>query len=252
MAFDFRRDPHKRFLINGLFVGIETFPSGTIENLEFCTDDAFRQCEGFGLDPATHVLADEDATREGILRRLLEMIDGARQDELLIFSITGHGVIAYNDYFFTPYEADSQNILGTCISASMILKVLATAAEKGAKVLLIIDSCHSGAIGFDLSRYKGGMACLFSCSPMELSVEKFMAERTAMGSVNKRGGNGVFTHYLSDYLENGPAGSVITLRNLYEYVYGEVEKDTEGKQHPLLIGTLESETVLKVIQEKDK
>lgn len=250
MAFELQSNSQEAPKVNGLFVGIETFPSGTIENLEFCTDDAFRQCEGFGLDPETHVLADEFASREAILKRLLKMIDGAQQDELLIFSITGHGVIAYNDYFFTPFEADSQNILGTCISASMILKVLATAAEKGAKVLLIIDSCHSGAIGFDLSRYKGGMACLFSCSPMELSVEKFMAERTGKGSVNGRGGNGVFTHYLSEYLENGSSEvreSVITLRNLYEYVYGEVEKDTEGKQHPLLIGTLESSTVLKVL-----
>lgn len=248
MGFQFAPTPQKGPSINGLFVGIETFPSGTIDNLEFCTDDAIRQCIGFGLDPEVHVLADEDATREAILGRLLEMIDQARESELLIFSITGHGVIAYNDYFFTPYEADSQNILGTCISASMILKVLAKAAEKGAKVLLIIDSCHSGAIGFDLSRYKGGMACLFSCSPMELSVEKYMAERRGEGSDNERGGNGVFTHYLSEYLEKGDIETgerVITLRKLYEYVYGEVAENTKGKQHPLLIGTLESDTVLK-------
>lgn len=249
MGFEFGSSV-KQPTIHGLFVGIETFPSGTIDNLEFCVDDAFRQCEGFGLDPAVYVLADEQATRVAILERLLEMIHGAQEGELLIFSITGHGVIAYNDYFFTPHEADSENILGTCISASMILKVLGTAAEKGAKVLLIIDSCHSGAMGFDMTRYKGGMACLFSCSPMELSVEKFMDQRSGKGSVNDRGGNGVFTHFLSEYLENGAAKlgkEVVTLRNLYEYVYGEVEKDTKGKQHPLLIGTLESDTVLKLL-----
>lgn len=241
----------KQPTIHGLFVGIETFPSGTIENLDFCIDDAFRQCEGFGLDPAVHMLADEQATRVAILQRLLEMIDGAQEGELLIFSITGHGVIAFNDYFFTPYEADSENILGTCISASMILKVLGTAAKKGAKVLLIIDSCHSGAIGFDMTRYKGGMACLFSCSPMELSVEKYIAERQGVGSVDGRGGNGLFTHHLSECLEHGDPEQdtkVITLRRLYEYIYGHVEKDSEGKQHPLLIGTLESDTVLKLLE----
>ena len=233
--------------IRGLFVGIEHFPSPTVEDLDFSTDDAYRQCEAFQLDPAVSVLAEEQATRINILKRLFQFIDESAAGELLVFSITGHGVIAYNDYFFTPYEADANNILGTCISASLLIKALAGAAHKGAKVLLVIDTCHSGAISFDMSRYKGGISCLFSCSPMELSTEMFLEGRKGLGVSNDRGGNGVFTHYLSACLEGAGLGgntNEITLRSLYEYVYDHVAKASNGRQHPQLIGTLESDLVL--------
>ena len=226
----------------GLFVGIEHYPSPSIEDLEFCGDDALRQCLAFGLDPESCLLTDEQATRVNILQRLMVLIDEIQPEELLIFSITGHGVIAFQDYFFTPYEADAANVLGTCISSALSLKVIASVAHRGAKVLLILDTCHAGAIGFDLSRYKGGVSCLFSCSPMELSAEAYVKTRTGTGHFNSRGGNGLFTHFLARGLEEKPPGfdpDITTLRGLYQYVYQEVSATSKGMQHPQLIGTLE-------------
>ncbi len=276
MSFYLQQTSFAPHTLKGLFVGVEHFPSPTVENLDFCTDDAIRQCQGFGCDPEASLLVEEHATRVNILERLFDLIDQSQKDDILIFSITRHGVIAYNDYFFTPYEADAQNILGTCISATQIVKTLATAAERGSKVLMIIDSCHSGAITFDMSKYKGGISCLFSCSPMELSLEAFLEGRKGLGISHDRGGNGLFTNYLAEALEKQQEAlqewksfqqkladsremvdkdsleyamgadkpDPLTLRSLYEYVYDKVAVASKRKQHPLLIGTLASDLPL--------
>ncbi len=56
-------------------------------------------------------------------------------------------MIAFNDFIFVPHDGSLANILGTGISASLMINSLSSTCAHGVRVLLIFDtSCHSGAI----------------------------------------------------------------------------------------------------------
>ena len=80
---------------------------------------------------------------------------------------------------------------------------------------------------------------MYACSSLEVAYEKPYGKES----------RGVFTKHLIDGL-NGAADTdglkMITLRNLYDYVYQNVCSEFRD-QHPALIGTLEGNTVLKTM-----
>ncbi|MGK7893179.1 MAG: caspase domain-containing protein [Xenococcus sp. (in: cyanobacteria)] len=255
MAMIFKTVDYKNFF--GIFIGVEKFPDSkdNIHSLLHANEDADEMCQLFlerkqrqerkkdklcllvnqdykvSYDNSVTVLK---ATRANILRKLTEYLKLAQTDDLLLVYISTHGIIDFDDYFFIPSDGEIDNILGTGISSTTLIQALGQTSAKGVKVLMIIDTCHSGAISFDISKYKGEFSCLLSCSPVEYSYEYFNIE------------HGIFTNHLIQGL-NGDAinnDGEITLISLYDYIYKNVQKDTKKQQNPLLIGTMKSETVL--------
>lgn len=217
------KPPH----VFGLFVGIEQYQDNIIGNLYCCEDDARDLHQVF--KEKTHLtgstlelLTNEDATRSDILKCLSKFMDAAKADDLILLFVSTHGTIRYNDYFFIPYDGSSGNLLGTGVSASLLINALATVSARGVRVLLIIDTCHAGAISFDTARYVGEFSCLFSASPNEYSYEQYNME------------NGLFSHFLIEALKK----DLNTLREVYEHVYVNVQRQSNKKQNPLLVGTM--------------
>lgn len=221
----------------GLFVGIEKFADTSISGLYSSEEDAkelaavFKDNADVSKRSELNILVNEAATREKILEDLLLYIAAAQAKDMLLFYLSTHGVIAYNDYYFFPHDCKRKNLLGTGISANMITNALHAASSTGVKVLVILDTCHSGAIGFDLSKFKGEFACMLSSSPVEYSYEMFDKERS------------VFTHYLIEALRN-PAPGKNSLISIFEQVYKNVQIETQKKQNPLLIGTMDNKTII--------
>jgi len=217
----------------GLFVGIEKYKDNFIGNLYCCEEDAEGMYQTFQKKLLNHcennsiLLINQEATREKILGTLSGYMNQAKPNDLLLLFVSTHGAIKYNDYFFMPYDGDSKNLLGTGISSSLLINALSTISSRGVKVLLIIDTCHSGAIEFDISKYAGEFSCLFSSSPLELSYEHFEFEF------------GIFTYFIIKGL-TGAMDEPITLRKLYDYVYSNVQEKTNKRQNPLLVGTMDS------------
>lgn len=241
----------------GIFIGIESFPKsrGAIRGLlhanqdadELCqlfytrgqerkrpyklslmVDHAYAQSIGMRNDVTVRI-----ATRTNILREVTTYIAEAKSGDLLLLYISTHGVIDYDDYFFVPTDGELDNILGTGIASSTLIRAVGKASGVGVKTLVIIDTCHAGAMSFDLSKYPGEFSCLLSSSPVEYSYEFFDIE------------HGIFTNYLLDGLKNsGKQGGQISLIELYEYVYKNVQLKTHKRQNPLLIGTMGYDTVL--------
>lgn len=236
----------------GIFIGVEKFPlsKGLIKNLYHANEDAFELCNFFqtycmreNISHHLNVLTDEDflpaislngnvekesATRTNILRKLTGYLKVAQPDDLLIVYISTHGEIDFNDYFFIPFDGEIDNILGTGISAQTLVQALSLASGRGIKVLMIVDTCYSGAIGFDVAKYKGAFSGLLSSSPVEYSYEYFDKE------------HGIFSSYVIKGLEGeAQKGGCVTLINLFDYVYTNVQKDTGKRQNPLLIGTMD-------------
>lgn len=244
--------------IFGIFIGIETFPNsdGKIKDLFHANQDAKKMYDFFykryqteNRDDKLCLLVDKpfikecensralDASRANILKQLTQYLKLAKADDLLILYISTHGIIDYDDYFFIPSDGDMDNILGTGISSTTLIQALGKTSSRGVKILMIIDTCHAGAVGFDISKYKGNFSCLLSCSPVEYSYEYFNIE------------HGVFTNYLIKGLEGEASNDnqEITLVDLYNYVYKNVQKEARKQkkdQNPLLIGTMDYDTIL--------
>ncbi len=244
--------------VYGLFVGIETFRDSAIPALSFSVDDAEGLWEAFGGEHNSNLdlLVDQEATRENIFGRLSEKMRAVNPGDLLVVFIGGHGTIELDEYFFIPHDFKSgaRGALLTGISAGILINGLSTLAKQGSHVLLLLDTCHSGAIPFDISRYQGvnggGMSCLFSCNPLEVSYETFFDDESGKvtGENQQKKGNGVFSYYLIKGLQGAAdttGDGTIRLRELFNYVYQNVKTFQNGQQHPFLNGTLDGDVVLK-------
>lgn len=231
--------------VYGVFVGVEDYEN--IGDLQYSVDDAIGVYHAFFPElEEVRLLTEKEASRENVLNEVNRCLRQAGQEDLIILYLAGHGAIKHNDYFFLPQDADQNNILGTGISANLLVSAFSTVVrEKGANVLFIFDSCHAGAVEFNLAKYSGagfggGISCLFAASPLEYAMEKPFGDR----------GHGVFSYYLMEGL-NGKAAKKgenhVTLRGLFNYVYFETQKAFDGKQNPLLVGTLANDMVLKTL-----
>ena len=261
-AKDYRR-------VFGLFIGIEKFEQSTVDipALYHANQDAEAMCNliksqqtRLRNDAMLWLLVDEPyrpqiqaqegievgtATRTNILVSMSKALKQAQKNDLVLVYISTHGMIAYDDYFFIPSDGDSEYILATGIAASTLVAAAGKASARGVKVLFCIDTCHAGAVSFDLSKYQGAFSCLLSSSPIEQSYELFNQEHS------------IFTHYLLQGLRGGAATQerlgerrkrkeTITLIDLFDYVYRNVQRESQKRQNPVLIGTMKYDTVLAV------
>lgn len=97
-------------------------------------------------------LTDQKASKQAILDSL-NGLAAYPQDDMLAVYLAGHGLAINGDWYFMPYETTAQSSPGAYaaigISASEIREALA--ATHIQKILILIDSCYSGA-GIDAFR----------------------------------------------------------------------------------------------------
>ena len=169
----------------GLFVGINAYQGG-INPLNGCVNDATKMREAmisrFGFKaPDTTLLLDGSATRDAILANLNKYAAQATVGDLVVFHYSGHGTLFPDKYSEEQDETkliymeapDKNGVMqviyqrGTYDSAivpvdarsttsgkpwrNLILDdelyaILGGITRKGAQVVLISDSCHSGSI----------------------------------------------------------------------------------------------------------
>jgi len=159
----------------GLFIGINDYPDPSVTPLDGCVADARAMehlfSERFGF-ASKLLLTDEDATRRGIRRGfewLLERVVPGRGDSVVVF-YAGHGSRVPDtdesaggldeahadrlDECWVPHDGtlDGKNI----VLDDDIQVLIDTLLARGAQVVLISDSCHSGTIhrGGDSAKHR--------------------------------------------------------------------------------------------------
>lgn len=244
------RDKRIRILRTySICVGINEFIEPNLQ-LNGCVRDAKAISKAFACDYPI-VLLDKEASRKRFLNEVDRLVNKLGKGDLLLISISSHGTVVNNDLAIMMADSHSKEQLATTLSTYYLMSALKALADKGGKVLIIIDACHSGALNFETAKYTnalsgGGIAAIYSCGPKELAKEmQFDGES-----------QGIFTYYFVKGLEEGtaldaytPPASLITLRDLYDYIYFNVKKKVKD-QHPSLIGTLEGNTILKRLGKK--
>ena len=151
-----------------LHIGIDKYPlSREFRGLRGCVRDAKEMRTAFNTNNSK-LLLDEEATRKDILWSIEWYMKNLKKRDLLIITISAHGTINNNDFAIVPYDAETENMLGTCLPMYYVMNALSETAKNGSKVLLILDACHTGAINFDIAKYSGifsggGISCMNSC-----------------------------------------------------------------------------------------
>lgn len=238
-----RIEASQRVKIWAVIVGVGRYTS--MPTLKFTDDDAYRffsflkSPEGGALpDNQIAVLVDEAATRENILKTMREYFLRADANDVVLLYFSGHGL----EGCFLPVDFDGYN---NKLKHEEIKSILMQSRAK--HKLCIADACHSGSLAYgnglaakggpapvSLDRYyqafeetDGGIALLMSSKAEELSLEDHGLRQ------------GVFTYYVMKGLKgegDSNGDYIVTIKELYKYVYSRVREYTGNVQTPVLTG----------------
>ncbi len=224
-----------------VIVGVGKYSA--MPSLKFSDDDAYRfysflrSPEGGALpESQISVLVDESATRESILAEMRKNFLRADANDVVMLYFSGHGL----EGCFLPVDYDGYNNKLRHDEIKNIFK-----QSKAKHKICLADACHSGSlnsgglaakspVAVSLARYyqafenaDGGIALLMSSKSEELSLEDHGLRQ------------GVFTYYVLQGLKGTADNNndqLVTIRELYRYVYTKVRDYTAGAQNPVLTG----------------
>lgn len=168
----------------GVFIGIENYKvaplPGTAKDARKWQQTMINR---FGFSESnTKLVLNDDATRVGILKAIADMAEKVQPGDLFIFTYSGHGTLWFDqyspvrdeaekisvdlwagdtpqdhivwplDYYdaaIVPIDHDDESaprMWGNLILDDELFLAMAPIANKGARVVFISDSCHSGTI----------------------------------------------------------------------------------------------------------
>jgi WD40 repeat protein len=225
----------RRAKIYLLSLGINRYGDPDIQPLRFSVADAESTLESlragsaglYGVDTAA-LLTEQEVTPvnwgkglEEIKERLKER---AVADDLLVIFLAGHGITdaRSKEYYFLGHEFRDESLadIPPDYSACISRRNLRVLDDVSCRKLIILDTCHSGAIR--LSRSRDPKAAVRSCQ--ESAIFTMAATtREQLAAESKEWQHGVFTRTLLDGLAGeadkmGDSDGVVTLNEVVAYV----------------------------------
>ena len=235
-------------------VGVSKYKEGKLD-LQYAARDAeeidrFFASPAGGSVPASRrvLLTDAAATRAEILGAFEKTTRTLGKDDLLVVFMAMHGIVTdRGDLYFMAHDTTASNVRGTGLANADVEQAVRDAETK--HVLFLADTCHSGGVGLSgrrgvgaletnrllgaLAQAKPGMAILTASRGAELSQE----------DAKWGGGHGVFTHFVLQGMAGGAdenGDKLVTVSELYDFVYARVKEATSGSQHPELKGKFDN------------
>jgi len=189
------------------------------------------------------LLQNEEATRSEVEKHLYYKLRQAGKDDTVVLFLSGHGADDPNtpgEFFFLTYDAEPDFLAATAVhmNRQWFLNKL-----DSRRVVLIADACHAG--GFSNPGTKSLEPAFQSLLQQfkESEGKVFLASsRPDESSMEKPGmSNSVFTYHLIQGLKgeaDADQDGVVTLRELYDYVYKKTKDETKGFQRPQMEGRI--------------
>jgi hypothetical protein len=171
-----------------------------------------------------------------IVRRAISAFFSSRtSNDLLLLYFTGHGIRDDRGRLYLAVKDTEHALLrATSIPASFITEEMDHSRSR--RQVLILDCCHSGAFSPGMKAVAGasvGTAAAFEgtgSGRVVLTATDSTQYAWEGDVVIGKAENSVFTHYLIEGLRSGEADSdangIITLDELYNYVYEQVVNQT--------------------------
>jgi len=237
--------------IYALIVGISKYTS--MPSLKYSDDDAYLMYSflkspkgGALLDKNLSILIDEAATLEKIKSTLRDISYQANSNDIILFYFSGHGI----NGAFLPGDYDGNEKV---LNHKTILDIVENSPAKSK--IIIADACYTGSFnskGNVQQQYntdafynafentKGGTLLLLSSKEKEVSIESTTLRQ------------GVFSYYLIKGLQgsaNRNNDEIITVEELFEYVFANVVSFTNNYQTPIIRGDYDKNMPLGLSQD---
>lgn len=235
--------------IYALLVGVSRYES--FEALKYTDDDAYRvyaflkSPEGGALaDDQINILIDESATKRNIMRSLDDLVARAGENDAVFCFFSGHGINGH----FLPIDSDGYR---NSLAYEEVKERLQSCKAK--QKLYVADACYSGSLlstrtaltqsvemlYSKLNETTGGTAFLLSSKKEEYSLESEGLRQ------------GIFSHFLIKGLK-GEADTnndqIVSVTELYKYVYNTVRNYTKLAQTPILAGRFDENMPVGVVR----
>ncbi|MDX2166954.1 MAG: caspase family protein [Deltaproteobacteria bacterium] len=225
-------------------VGVSRYASPEL-NLEFADADATAMTEalreaakrGPYREVRSLVLTNEDVTRQSIMEGLSRFLGQAGPDDVAMLFVAGHGVrdLSSGSYYFLPHPATADTLLSDGLRMSDFDELLRIVRRNVGSVIVMLDTCHSGALGIPTKR-------MVSADEMAAQVTTgegfFLLAATKPGEESKEQtglGHGAFTFAALEGLRgsaDADGDGTLTVSELFSYVARRVPALTQGRQHP--------------------
>lgn len=232
-----------------LAIGISKYPAPL--NLDYAHADAeaitaaFQQhSRGLFQKIETKLLTDEKATRDAILDGLEWLRRNMTQKDFGVFFFGGHGIKDERDVvYFLPIDGDKERLVRTAIDGNVLAQELTSTVGQ---LTVILDACHSGAIGGnktrgvtdgllrDLTSPEKGVAMMCSASGLEQAQESNehrhgMFTVALLEGLSGKGNGKTGTEELKIRINDG----AVYFKQLDTYVTDRVKQLSKGRQHPV-------------------
>jgi hypothetical protein len=181
------------------------------------------------FDVQTRVLPDKQATREGIVEGLKWLKQQMKSQDVAVIFYAGHGETDdKGGFFLLPHEVDVTRLAETGVSGEKLKELL---ADLPGRVVLLLDACHSGAIGKvinDMARDLADDDCGVIVLCAALGTEK----------AGEADGHGYFCKALLEVLKGehqapkNPRDGCVYLHHVEQYVIDRVQELSQDEQHP--------------------
>jgi uncharacterized caspase-like protein len=127
-------------------IGIQEYQRREISKVDFAEADAHAVADGFkysGLsEDNTIVLLSASATKTTIESKLRTFMTTVSESDQLFFFYAGHGFAVNSSNFITCYDTQPEDLSNTSISLQDLFTKLR--ASKCRRIIIFLDSCHSG------------------------------------------------------------------------------------------------------------
>lgn len=234
-------------------VGISDYLDSSIPRLRFAHRDA-EDLKKLLLSPAGGgyaaenivLITNQQATWERIREELREFARKPDRDDQVVFYLAAHAAPdpgQPENIYFIAHNTMLDKLAGTALSIREIELALRENL-RAQRVVIFADTCYSGAFGSSVTRAVAGNGdainyafneAIRRSKPGTFILTSSLGNEVSNEGENWGGGHGVFTWHLLQALEgkadvNGDG--VVTAGEVFPYVYENVTKDTNRRQHP--------------------
>ncbi len=233
-------DRNPEVKIWAVVVGIGRY--ATMPTLKYTVDDAYhyyaflKSPEGGALpDNQIKVLVNEDATRNNILQTMRQTLLRADENDVIMFYFSGHGL----DGAFIPQDYDGLN---NKLYHNEVKAIFEKSLAK--HKICIADACNSGSLIALKTPYADAMKQYYKAfADTKGGIALFMSSQKEEFSLEDQGlRSGIFSHYLIRGLKGDADedhNKIITMRELYDFVYKNVRVYTSNAQNPIISGNFD-------------
>lgn len=235
-------------------VGVASYTA--MPALRYTDDDAYRVYAflkspqgGAVADDRIKLLIDEDATKENILKSMQDIYLKAGSNDLVVMYFSGHGFKGS----FLPFDFDGSD------NKLFYEEVAGVMNRSQAKYkLFIADACHSGSFEArgkaldqddDLQPFGAWDRIYPSAGPGTALILSSKTEETSLESSGLR--QGVFSHFLIRGLKGDADNNkdrLVTVQELFNYVYNNVRSYTGLRQSPVIKGDFDAAMPVSIVR----